>query len=98
MKTIVLAGALLTLSLTSCTMTGPGSDSSGSSRMSRSDSMSHSDSMSSLNGMSHSDSMSRSDSMSHSDGYARADPANYHYERFGDPNNMPFNGDYSATW
>jgi hypothetical protein len=36
--------------------------------------------------------------MSHSDGYARADPANYHYERFGDPNNMPFNGDYSATW
>ncbi|HTJ98472.1 MAG TPA: hypothetical protein VL522_02560 [Bordetella sp.] len=37
-------------------------------------------------------------SMSHSDSYAKADPANYHAANFGDPNNQPFDGMYSATW
>lgn len=43
-------------------------------------------------------SMSRSGSSYHSESYAKADSANIHYENFGDPNNMPFDGDYSATW
>ena len=37
-------------------------------------------------------------SMSSTPSHAQADPANYHAMNFGDPNNQPFDGMYSATW
>jgi hypothetical protein len=50
-----------------------------------------------LTGCAMPDSGSRS-SMSHSPSYAQADPANYHAANFGESNNMPFDGQYSANW
>ncbi|OZI60542.1 hypothetical protein [Bordetella genomosp. 11] len=43
------------------------------------------------------DSGSRS-SMSRTESRAAADPANYHANDFGDLDNQPFDGRYSASW